>query len=87
MDNVTTPKNLLQLITKGGIVTVLAFIIMYFCSNFLKIQSEMQKDLSSIRVELVKVQSQLMTQQRVEKIVDDKIKMLQYHYHNKQITR
>jgi uncharacterized membrane-anchored protein YhcB (DUF1043 family) len=60
MDNI--PKNFFELITKGGIVAVLAFIIMYFCNNFLKIQSEMQKDLSSIRVELVKVQSQLMTQ-------------------------
>lgn len=84
MENLS-PKNVVELITKGGIVTILAFIIMYFGSNFLTIQSEMQKDLSSIRMQLVKVQGQLMTQQKVEKIVDDKIKLLEYHYHNKDV--
>lgn len=55
-------KNVIELITKGGITAVLAFIIFYFGGAFLSSMQEMQKDLSSIRIELVKIQSSIVTQ-------------------------
>ena len=78
-------KNVFQLLTKGGITAVLAFIIIYFGGMFIKNISEIQLQLSQIRVELVKIQSTIITEDVVEKRIDDKIKLHQYHYHNNMI--
>ena len=50
-------------------------------SLFVGSVSEIQKDLNSIRLELVKIQSSLMTEERVEKIVDSRIEKTVLRYH------
>lgn len=42
----------------------------------------MQKELSTIRVEIVKIQSTIITQEHVEKMIEEKIKILEYKYHS-----
>ena len=86
MDNLNS-KNLIEIITKGGVTAVLLIIILYFGGNFLKTMQEMQKDLASIRIEIAKVQSAILTPEQVEKMIDAKIKLLEYHYHNKECIK
>jgi hypothetical protein len=80
-------KNLLDLLTKGGISAVLLFILLWFGNTFLQSMNEMQKELATIRMEITKVQTVILTPQEVEKMIDNKIKLLEYHYHNKEISR
>ena len=49
MDNLNS-KNIIEIITKGGISAVLLVIILYFGGTFLRTMQEMQKDLASIRI-------------------------------------
>ena len=44
----------------------------------------MQKDLAQIRVEITKVQSTILTPEQVEKMIDAKIKLLEYKFHSKE---
>ena len=74
-ENITS-KGIIDLCTKGGITAVLLFILLYFGNSFLSSLHEMQKDLASIRVEIAKVQTTILTPQQVEKMIDDKIKLL-----------
>jgi hypothetical protein len=45
----------------------------------------MQKDLAAIRLEITKVQSAILTPEQVEKMIDNKIKIVEYHYHNQDL--
>lgn len=76
-----TYKSVIDLVTKGGITAILAFIIIYFGGQFLQNQNEMQKELASIRVQLVKIQSSLLTEDKVKEMIDDKIKVIELKYH------
>ena len=78
----TVKNNLLEILTKGGIIGVLLFIILYFGNSFIQNQNNMQKELAAIRLQIAKVQSVILTPEQVEKMIDNKIKLLQYHYHN-----
>lgn len=82
----TLKKNIVQLCTKGGITAVLAFIVVYFGGIFLKNVSQIQAQLANIRIELVKIQSTIITEEIVEKRIDSKIKLHEYHYHNKDMS-
>ena len=75
MENINS-KNLIEIITKGGISAVLLVIILYFGGTFLRTMQEMQKDLASIRIEIAKVQTAILTPEQVEKMIDAKIKLL-----------
>ena len=95
MDNFNI-KSIVELLTKGGIISVLVFIIFYFGSQFLTSIQQVQKELASIRIQITKVQVKILTpeivekmirdktlsREDVEKIIDQKIKILEYHYHN-----
>ena len=76
--------NLVELVTKGGITAVLLVIILYFGGTFLRTMQEMQKDLAQIRVQIVKVQSAILSPEQVEKMIDAKIKLLEYKFHSKE---
>lgn len=76
-------NTLIELATKGGIAAVLLIIVLYFGNIFLKNMNETNKELALIRTELVKIQMNILTPQQVEKMIDTKIKLMQYHYHNK----
>ena len=86
MENLTS-KNLVETLAKGGLSAALIVLLMYFGGMFLSSMQEMQKDLSSIRVELVKIQASIITQEKVEHLIDEKIKILQYKYHSKNRTQ
>ena len=86
MENLNS-KNIIEIITKGGISAVLLVIILYFGGTFLRTMQEMQKDLASIRIEIAKVQTAILTPEQVEKMIDAKIKLLEYHYHNKECPK
>jgi len=75
MENLTS-KNLVETLAKGGLSAALIVLLMYFGGMFLSSMQEMQKDLSSIRVELVKIQASIITQEKVEHLIDEKIKIL-----------
>lgn len=95
MDNFNI-KSMVELLTKSGIISVLVFIIFYFGSQFLTSIQQVQKELASIRIQITKVQVKILTpetvekmirdktlsREDVEKIIDQKIKILEYHYHN-----
>jgi putative IMPACT (imprinted ancient) family translation regulator len=83
MDNLNS-KNIIEIITKGGISAVLLVIILYFGGTFLSTLQEMQKDLAQIRIEITKVQSTILTPEQVEKMIDAKIKLLEYKFHSKE---
>ena len=69
-------KAFFELLTKGGISAVLLFIIFYFGSCFLSSIQDMQKDLAQIRVEIVKIQASIITVSQVEKMIDEKTRLL-----------
>ena len=75
-------KTVLTLLKEGGLSAALIAILLYFGSVFVNSVTDIQKDLNSIRMELVKIQSSLMTEERVEKIVDERIEktVLKYHH-------
>lgn len=83
MENITS-KGIIELCTKGGITAVLLFILLYFGNSFLSSLHEMQKDLASIRVQIAKVQTTILTPQQVEKMIDDKIKLVEYRFHSQE---
>lgn len=83
MENLNS-KNIIEIITKGGISAVLLVIILYFGGTFLRTMQEMQKDLASIRIEIAKVQTAILTPEQVEKMIDAKIKLLEYKFHSKE---
>ena len=78
-------NTLIELATKGGIAAVLLIIVLYFGNIFLKNMNETNKELALIRTELVKIQMNILTTQQVEKMIDTKIKLVQYHYHSKDL--
>lgn len=84
MENLT--KNISELISKGGIVAVLLIIVLYFGNIFIANMNETNKQLALIRTELIKIQTNILTPQQVEKMIDNKIKILQYHYHSKDMS-
>ena len=65
-----TPKTILTMLKEGGISAALIAVLIWFGTLFVNSIGEIQKDLSSIRLELVKIQSSLLTEERVEKLVD-----------------
>lgn len=75
-------KTILTLLKEGGISAALIAVLIWFGTLFVNSIGDIQKDLSSIRLELVKIQSSLMTEERVEKIVDERIEktILKYHH-------
>lgn len=77
-----TPKTILTLLKDGGISAALIAVLIWFGSLFVNSIGEIQKDLSSIRLELVKIQTSLLTEQRVEKLVDQRIQKTVLKYHN-----
>lgn len=80
-------KNISQLITKGGITATLLIIVLYFGNIFIANMNETNKELALIRTQLVKIQTNILTPTQVEKMIDDKIRLMEYHYHNKQIQK
>lgn len=71
----TTPihKNLIEIITKGGIIGILAYIILYFGTSYMSTMSEMQKDLIQIRIELTKIQTTLLSKDDIQGMINNKM--------------
>lgn len=80
----TLKNTLIEMASKGGIVSILLIIVLYFGNIFLKNINETNKELALIRTELVKIQMNILTTEQVEKMIDTKIKLIEYHYHNKE---
>ena len=74
-------KTVLTLLKEGGLSAALIAILLYFGSVFVNSVTDIQKDLNSIRLELVKIQTTLMTEEKVEKMIDDKIERTVLKYH------
>lgn len=77
-----TPKTIFTMLKEGGISAALIAVLIWFGTLFVNSIGEIQKDLSSIRLELVKIQSSLLTEQKVEKLVDQRIQKTVLKYHN-----
>ena len=58
----TITKNISELIKTGGISAALIAIILYFGSLFVNSIADIQKELNSIRLELVKIQTAIVTE-------------------------
>ena len=76
-----TNKTILTLLKEGGISAALIAVLIYFGTLFVNSVSDIQKDLNSIRLELVKIQTTLITEEKVEKMIDDKIERTVLKYH------
>lgn len=74
-------KTILTLLKEGGISAALIAVLIYFGTLFVNSVSDIQKDLNSIRLELVKIQTTLITEEKVEKMIDDKIERTVLKYH------
>lgn len=74
-------KTILTLLKEGGISAALIAVLIYFGTLFVNSVSDIQKDLNSIRLELVKIQTTLITEEKVEKMIDDKIEKTVLKYH------
>lgn len=59
-------KTILTLLKEGGISAILAAILIYFGGQFLTSISSIQADLANIKIELVKIQSSIITQEHVK---------------------
>ena len=57
-----TNKTILAFLKEGGISAALIAVLIYFGTLFVNSVSDIQKDLNSIRLELVKIQSSLLTE-------------------------
>jgi ABC-type arginine transport system permease subunit len=73
MENI---NKLTEMITRGGVAAVLLVIVLYFGNTFIISMTEMQKELATIRVEIQKLQDSVITTATVEKMIDEKIKLL-----------
>lgn len=80
MEQITT-KSVLDIFSKGGIVAALLAIVFYFGNIFITNVTEIQRQLAGIKIELVKIQGAILTEQKVEKIVEEKIKLVEMKYH------
>lgn len=77
-------KNITELLSKGGIAAALLIVVLYFGNLFIKNMNETNKELALIRTELVKIQTNILTTEQVEKMIDTKIKLLEYKFHSKE---
>lgn len=84
MENI---NKITEMITRGGVAAVLLVIVLYFGNTFILSMTEMQKELATIRVEIQKLQDSVITTATVEKMIDEKIKLLQYKFHNEQCKK
>lgn len=73
MENI---NKITEMITRGGVAAVLLVIVLYFGNTFILSMTEMQKELATIRVEIQKLQDSVITTSTVEKMIDEKIKLL-----------
>ena len=74
-DTAPMHKNLIEIITKGGIIGILAYIILYFGTSYMSTMSEMQKDLIQIRIELTKIQTTLLSKDDIQGMINTKMEL------------
>ena len=79
MEKIT--NNVVELISKTGITGALIAVIIYFGSLFVSSLNDVQKELCSIRLELVKIQSSIISEDKIQKMIDDKIQKVIFKYH------
>lgn len=77
----TSTKSILSILKDGGVSAALIAILLYFGSQFLTSISSIQTDLANIKMELVKIQASIITQEKIQKIVDQKIEKTVLKYH------
>jgi len=63
MEKIT--NNVVELISKTGITGALIAVIIYFGSLFVSSLNDVQKELCSIRLELVKIQSSIISEDKI----------------------
>ena len=59
----------------------------YVCSQYVLKLNEIQKDLYKLQMQMVEMKAQLLTPEQVNTMIDTKIKILEYHYHNKECSK
>lgn len=69
-------KNYLEIFAKNGISGLLIFVILFFGAKYLEKLSEIQVDLQNIKIELVKVQNNIIDKAEIEKMIVDKIRLV-----------
>lgn len=76
----------LQLVKKDGLLGVLIALLIYFGTNLQTNQAELSKELTNIKMKLVEMESKMVDQQRVDKLIEKAIKDHEekhlYQYHN-----
>ena len=71
----------LEIFAKQGIAGLLVFVIIIFGLKYLEKLSEIQMDLQSIKIELVKVQNQIIDKAEIEKMIENKLELVILKYH------
>lgn len=77
-----TIKGILNYISKGGLAAVAILLCLYFGKEFLTTNTEIQKELTLIKLQLVKIQAKLVDQDKIDNKIDNKIRQHQRTYHS-----
>lgn len=79
-------KKFLDLIKRDGLLGVLIALLVYFGTSLQNNQTQLSKELTNIKMKLVEMESKMVDQDRVTKLIDKAIKDHQekhlYQYHN-----
>ena len=76
-------KNYLEIFAKNGLSGLLVFVIVFFGAKYLEKLSEIQIDLQTIKIELVKVQNNIIDKAEIEKMINDRFEIHNAKYHGK----
>ena len=76
-------KNTLQIFAKNGIAGLLVFVIVFFGAKFIEKLSQIQLELQQVKIELVKVQNNIIDKAEIEKMINDRFEIHNAKYHNK----
>ena len=74
-------KGILNYISKGGLAAVAILLVLYFGKEFLTTNNEIQKELTSIKLQLVKIQAKLVDEDKIDSKIQSRISRHEKIYH------
>lgn len=76
-------KKFLDLVRKDGLLGVLIALLIYFGTSLQTNQAELSKELTNIKMKLVEMESRMVDEEKVDRIIEKAIKDHEKLFHNK----
>ena len=76
-------KETVEIFAKNGVAGLLIFVIVFFGAKFIEKLSQIQLDIQQVKIELVKVQNNIIDKAEIEKMIEARIQLLEAKYHSK----